>query len=156
MATHSSILAWRIPGTEEPVGLPSMGSHRVGHNWRDLATAMVIKPSPKLYPCCLSILYIVVSSSLSLNHNPNLSLLSPMVTAIVFYICKSVVLHVHSFILFSKIKFLQSFICNLKIQNPCYLKTFFKCLFFWNLVQTHLMPKPVMIWSETICSIYST
>ena len=32
MATHSSILAWRIPGTEEPGGLPSMRSHRVGHN----------------------------------------------------------------------------------------------------------------------------
>ena len=32
MATHSSILAWRIPGTEEPSGLPSMGSHRVGHD----------------------------------------------------------------------------------------------------------------------------
>ena len=32
MATHSSILAWRIPGTEEPNGPPSMGSHRVGHN----------------------------------------------------------------------------------------------------------------------------
>ena len=32
MATHSSILAWRIPGTEEPGGLPSMGSYRVGHN----------------------------------------------------------------------------------------------------------------------------
>ena len=31
-ATHSSILAWRIPGTEEPGGLPSMGSHRFGHN----------------------------------------------------------------------------------------------------------------------------
>ena len=31
-ATHSSILAWRIPGTGEPGGLPSMGSHRVGHN----------------------------------------------------------------------------------------------------------------------------
>ena len=39
MATHFSILAWRIPGTEEPVGLPSMGSHRVGHGWRDLAAA---------------------------------------------------------------------------------------------------------------------
>ena len=39
MATHSSILAWKIPGTEEPVGLPSMGSHRVGHDWRDLAAA---------------------------------------------------------------------------------------------------------------------
>ena len=32
MATHSSILAWRIPGAEEPGGLPSMGSHRVGHD----------------------------------------------------------------------------------------------------------------------------
>ena len=32
MATHSSVLAWRIPGTEEPSGLPSMGSHRVGHD----------------------------------------------------------------------------------------------------------------------------
>ena len=32
MATHSSVLAWRIPGTAEPCGLPSMGSHRVGHD----------------------------------------------------------------------------------------------------------------------------
>ena len=39
MATHSSVLAWRIPGKEEPCGLPSMGSHRVGHNWSDLAAA---------------------------------------------------------------------------------------------------------------------
>ena len=39
MATHSSVLAWRIPGTGEPGGLPSMGSHRVGHDWCDLATA---------------------------------------------------------------------------------------------------------------------
>ena len=39
MATHSSILAWRIPGTVEPGGLPSMASHRVGHNWSDLAAA---------------------------------------------------------------------------------------------------------------------
>ena len=39
MATHSSLLAWRIPGTEEPVELPSMGSHRVGHDWSDLAAA---------------------------------------------------------------------------------------------------------------------
>ena len=39
MATHSSVLAWRIPGTGEPSGLPSMGSHRVGHDWSDLAAA---------------------------------------------------------------------------------------------------------------------
>ena len=40
MATHSSVLAWRIPGTGEPDGLPSMGSHRVGHDWSDLAVAV--------------------------------------------------------------------------------------------------------------------
>ena len=39
MATHSSVLAWRIPGKGEPGGLPSMGSHRVGHDWSDLAAA---------------------------------------------------------------------------------------------------------------------
>ena len=41
MATHSSILAWRVPWTEEPGGLPSMGSHRVGHDWSDLAATAV-------------------------------------------------------------------------------------------------------------------
>ena len=40
MATHSSVLAWRIPGTAEPGGLPSMGSHRVGHNRSNLAAAV--------------------------------------------------------------------------------------------------------------------
>ena len=39
MATHSSVLAWRIPRTGEPGGLPSMESHRVGHDWSDLAAA---------------------------------------------------------------------------------------------------------------------
>ena len=39
MATHSSVLAWRILGMVEPAGLPSMGSHRVGHNSSDLAAA---------------------------------------------------------------------------------------------------------------------
>ena len=41
MATHSSVLAWRIPGTGEPAGLPSMGSHRVGHDGSDLAAVAV-------------------------------------------------------------------------------------------------------------------
>ena len=39
MATHSSVLAWRIPGMVEPGGLPSVGYHRVGHDWSDLAAA---------------------------------------------------------------------------------------------------------------------
>ena len=40
MVTHSSVLAWRIPGTGEPGGLPSMGSHGVGHDGSDLAAAV--------------------------------------------------------------------------------------------------------------------
>ena len=48
MATHSSILAWKIPGTEEPGGLPSMGSQRVGHNLatKHTHTCMYIGTSP--------------------------------------------------------------------------------------------------------------
>ena len=42
MATHSSVLAWRIPGTREPGGLPSMRSHRVGHDWSDVAAAVAV------------------------------------------------------------------------------------------------------------------
>ena len=50
MATHSSILAWRIPGMGEPGGLPSMGPHRVGHDWSDLAAAAAAPPTS---PCSL-------------------------------------------------------------------------------------------------------
>ena len=49
MATHSSVLAWRIPGTAEPGRLPSMGSHRVGHNWGDLAAVAARTSRMKFY-----------------------------------------------------------------------------------------------------------
>ena len=52
MATHSSVLAWRIPGMGEPTGLPSMGSHRVGHDCSDLA-AYWINPEK----CCTGALF---------------------------------------------------------------------------------------------------
>ena len=45
MATHSSVLAWRIPGIGEPGGLPSMGLHRVGHDWSNLAVAVAAYPN---------------------------------------------------------------------------------------------------------------
>ena len=57
MATHSSVLAWRIPGTGEPGGLPPVGLHRVGHDWSDLAARMgsrrskSILPNPRFNPC---------------------------------------------------------------------------------------------------------
>ena len=50
MATHSGVLAWRIPGTGEPGGLLSMGSHRVGHDWSDLAAAAAAVHSSLLWP----------------------------------------------------------------------------------------------------------
>ena len=53
MATHSSVLAWRVPGMGEPGGLPSMGSHRVGHDWSDLAIAIAIQVWPKSNPLWL-------------------------------------------------------------------------------------------------------
>ena len=53
MATHSSVLAWRIPGTGEPGGLLSMGLHRVGHDWSDLAAAAAVLSSGPLHMLCL-------------------------------------------------------------------------------------------------------
>ena len=55
MATHSSVLAWRIPWTEKPGRLQSMGSHSVGHDWSDLAAVRVVRrrqwqPTPVLLP----------------------------------------------------------------------------------------------------------
>ena len=49
MATHSSVLAWRIPGMGEPGGLLSMGSHRVGHNWSELAVAAAVSLEWRIY-----------------------------------------------------------------------------------------------------------
>ena len=60
IATHSSILAWRIPGTEEPGGLPSMGSHRVRHYLSDLAAAAASK---------VHLIFLSTSSLLSCSKN---------------------------------------------------------------------------------------
>ena len=64
MPTHSSVLAWRIPGTGEPGGLPSMGSHRVWHNWRDLAAAAAYTFQQTI--CILAIKTIVYCKKLHL------------------------------------------------------------------------------------------
>ena len=58
MATHSRVLAWRIPGTGEPGGLPSMGSHRVGHDWSDLAAAAAAAAAGQ---CSIQFLFLAVS-----------------------------------------------------------------------------------------------
>ena len=61
MATHSSVLAWGIPGTGEPGDLPSMESHWVGHDWSDLAAAAAVAfsiYSPSVWICPLKVLSI--------------------------------------------------------------------------------------------------
>ena len=58
MATHSSALACRIPGTGEPGGLPSMGSHRIGQDWSDLAAAAAVPLTLLLWFSALSIMRI--------------------------------------------------------------------------------------------------
>ena len=58
MATHSHVLAWRIPGMAEPGGLPFMGSHRIGHDWSDLAAAATdIKQPAKTSKGALSVYF---------------------------------------------------------------------------------------------------
>ena len=55
MAPHSSTLAWKIPRTEEPGRLQSMGSHRVRHNWSDLAAAAGVRQGCILSPCLFNL-----------------------------------------------------------------------------------------------------
>ena len=64
MATHSSVLAWRIPGMGEPGGLLSLGSHRVGHDWSNLAAAVAAGYNSGALPVCLFV-YLHVLYSLS-------------------------------------------------------------------------------------------
>ena len=57
MAAHSSVLAWRVPGTGESGGLPSLGLHRVGHDWSDLAAAAAAAAASCIVrPPCLLVL----------------------------------------------------------------------------------------------------
>ena len=58
MATHSSFLAWRIPGIGEPGGLPSMGLHRVGHDLAAAAAAAVVIYDVKHILTCLLAIFI--------------------------------------------------------------------------------------------------
>ena len=87
MATHSSILAWRIPGTGEPGGPPSMGSHRVGHDWRDFAAAAAAAAAallPYLPPFFDSFPSVILKASSS-----SLTILSQSHSPLSFFFCFS-------------------------------------------------------------------
>ena len=100
MATHFSVLAWRIPGTGEPGGLPSMGSHRVGHDWSNLAAAAAVHFSlliPKMLMFTLAIS--CLHYQFALIHGPNI----PGSYAILLFIVldfTSITSQIHSWVLF--------------------------------------------------------
>ena len=73
MATHSSVLAWRIPGTGQPGGLPSMGSHRVGHDRSDSSSS-----SNPVLACTGSLVGLMVTSKGLIVNTQLLGLLLPM------------------------------------------------------------------------------
>ena len=68
MATHSSVLAWRLPGTGKPGGLPSLGSHRVRHDWSDLAVAAMCLFRNRPKPCTELRLHIRITLHLGSPH----------------------------------------------------------------------------------------
>ena len=70
METHSSVLAWRVPGMGEPGGLPSVGLHRVGHNWSDLAAAVAAKENKSN-----QFWHLIISVDFKLHEIMNLNLL---------------------------------------------------------------------------------
>ena len=99
MATHSNVLAWRIPGTGEPGGLPSMGSHRVGHNWSDLEAA-----ASSSHFILFSIWSVLLPSSHSLNFQLynlflfyNFNLFSKGLFLFINFFCKFIGLPPHDF-----------------------------------------------------------
>ena len=75
MATRSSVLAWRIPWTGEPGGLPSMGSHRVGHDWSDAAAAAAAARSGSLY--FVALFFFLIKKFIFWLHHTNIYLSSP-------------------------------------------------------------------------------
>ena len=79
IATHSSVLAWRIPWTGEPGGLPSMGSHRVGHDWSDAAAAAAAAAarSGSLYFVALFFFFFLIKKFIFWLHHTNIYLSSP-------------------------------------------------------------------------------
>ena len=72
MATQSSVLAWRIPGMGEPGGLPSMGSHGVGHDCRDLAAAAAAAHLFWFHSYAHVLILRILHKVLYLNYNTNI------------------------------------------------------------------------------------
>ena len=108
MATHSSVVAWRIPGTGEPGGLPSMGSHRVGHDWSNLAAAAAAYSSHNLLLTLMQIIYVFMCIN---THTHIYILYVSDIDAdnICVYVYKHTHTHIYIYILYVQTRILSNF-----------------------------------------------
>ena len=86
MATHSSVLAWRIPGTGEPGGLLSLGLHRVGHDWSDLAAAATFELADRAEQTALPVCVGLIQSLDGLNRTESLTCLRTGENGLLFFL----------------------------------------------------------------------
>ena len=123
IAPHSSVLAWRIRGMAEPGGLPSMGSHRVEHNWSDLAAAATLQ----LQMLCLKVRVLLHSS-----FKAHFSIFFPM---------QSFVLDSQFTVIIISIK------VSVPVRAPAYINISMGCFYYFSL--DFLLLKHCDIWSLT-------
>ena len=149
MATHSSILTWRIPWTEEPGGLQSIGLHRVRHDWSDLAAAAAAHPLSKASRVSLILYKDEVSRIRSLLyahpcHTPVSLGVECRVLTTVYYVIRSLHLWLHLPPRFPSLTLLQPYGspgCSLNMPSAAHPRAF--ALFalanpFWNTLVQYL------------------
>ena len=127
MATHASALAWRIPGTGEPGGLPSMGLHRVEHDWSDLAAAAAAGYIVILLVSCLILVIWWSLSFVSLANGISILLIffSPknkLFVSLTFFFCFSLI----------SISLISTFICIIFFFYLIWVYFVFLLLVSWN------------------------
>ena len=166
MATHSSVLAWRIPGMGEPGGLPSLGSHRVGHDWSDLAAAAAhvfrisgnhtwgvtctVLPTPRnLRAPQIPSQGLGGMGSHNLFSNKKFKLVSHAASSLRHFVSAPTLLINHASILFKLHVWTGSIVCgvwcNVQTQTPCSTLN----NFMW-----HQAPRPFWVpvsWDYTDC-----
>ena len=121
MATHSSTLAWKIPWAEEPGGLPYMESHRVEHNWSDLAAALTEVNILFIFFWCLPNFILLFWSPIQ-DTTLHLVVMSPYA------------------LLYCRNFWLSSFLLTLAVLRSN-SQAFCKMLHYWNLVDAFLLIK---------------